>query len=198
MFGGLMNALTRCLFVLALIAAGARADQEARNLPIVKSGEYGRRYAKSIPDEGYGQKGETHVYRVEAGTDVLECSYDWFSGTLYLGGIWDMTLVRFGPWHRGREVLPEHLAIGIYRDGKTIREYSCADMIKAGSGMSQSVSHYRVFGKTVGFRRLEANKFVFEVEGASRKLFAFDLDTGEILNTNAEPDASANGAPRRR
>src|SRR5262245_41894981 len=104
--GRLMNALTRCLFVLALLAASARADKEAGRLQSVKSGEYGRRYAKSVPEEGYGQKGKTDVYRVEEGTDVLECSYEWYSGRLYLGGIGDKTLVRFGPWHRGSKVLP--------------------------------------------------------------------------------------------
>ena len=58
---------TRTLFPLAPLLAlctPLAADDEAANRPVVRSSEYGGVYARSVPDENYGQKGKTRVYRV--------------------------------------------------------------------------------------------------------------------------------------
>lgn len=166
---------------LLLVARGAAADDEASNRPVVRSSEYGICFARSTPDEDWGTSGETLVYRVGNGEDVLISRYDWFSSEIYIGGPGDCTVVRFGPWQRGSSPDTSHFALGIYRDGETIREYSTSDMAEAGSGVSRSVSHYEVFGERLGFRWLDGETCVFEVEGVGGSLFSFDLATGDIL-----------------
>ena len=182
--------------VLLLVSGGiVHADDEAVNRPVVRSSQYGIIYAKSIPDESYGQKGKTKVFSVGRENDALTSEYDWFADEIHLGGAGDATLIRFGPWHRGRKPQDDHLAIGIYRNGKVIKEYSTVEIEKMGGGMSESVSHYQVFGERIGFRWLKGNTYVYEVKGVSGKVLTFDLDTGNIIEKSIEPSAGGNGKP---
>lgn len=167
------------LMALLLLAGAALADQEASNRPIVRSSEYGAYYAKSVPLEEYGPDGVTRVYHVGAEEDTFLYEYPWYASDLYLGGIGDGTLVRFGPWARGREPREDHLAIGFYRDGKVVREYSTLDIADLGSGVSESVSHYEVFGERLGFAWSNDDVF-FEVMGVDGTLLRFDLADGEL------------------
>jgi len=170
------------------------ADEEAGNLPVVRSSEYGGVYAKSVPEERYGQKGKTRVFSVGADHDTLICEYNWYADKLSLGGTGDATLIRFGPWQRGHSPQADHLAIGIYCNGKTLREYSTLDMQKLGSGVEESVSHYTIFQRHLGFRWLKENDHVYEVEGVSGKVFTFDLNTGSIVEKSTKPVGGASGA----
>jgi hypothetical protein len=169
------------LFALLLTAATvALADSEAPNRPVVRASEYGTTYAKSVPDDDYGQEGTTLFYGVSAGEDVLLTEYQWFASEMYIGGPGETTLVRFGPWHRGREPQEDHLAIGLYRNGTALAEYSTLNMLKLGSGLSASVSHYEVFGERLGFKWIGSNSFVFQVTGVNGIVFSFCLETGEV------------------
>ncbi len=158
------------------------ADDEAANRPVVRSSEYGRAYAKSVPQESYGQKGKTSVFSVGPDRDTLICEYPWYANIIYIGGAGEGTLIRLGPLQRGRKPQEDHLAIGIYRNGKTVREYSTLEMERMGSGVSTSVSHYTVFERQLGFRWLTGNSYVYEVKGVSGKIFTIDLETGSFAN----------------
>ncbi|MGB7622190.1 MAG: hypothetical protein WBN92_07545 [Terriglobia bacterium] len=180
----------KLVVIAALVIASSAvvlADEEAGNRPVVRSSEYGSMYAKSVPKESYGQKGKTSVFRVGPDRDTLICEYEWYANTIYIGGAGEDTLIRFGPWQRGRKPQKEHLALGIYRNGKTIREYSTAEMEKLGSGVFVSVSHYTTFQRHLGFRWLKGNRYVYEVEGASGKVFTIELETGSLTEKTAEP-----------
>jgi hypothetical protein len=164
------------------------ADDEAGNQPVVRSSEYGRAYAKSVPAESYGQKGKTQVFRVGKDADTVTCAYDWYANEIYMGGAGDQTLIRFGPWHRGDKPQKTHLALGIYLGGKRVREYTTLELEKLGCGVSMSISHYTIFRRRLGFHWLKGNEYVYEVEGVSGKIFTFDLDTGAIVErTNEQP-----------
>lgn len=163
-----------------------QADEEAANRPVVRSTEYGAIYAKSVPDASYGQKGKTSVYSVGRQSDTLICTYNWFAIEFYISGRDDATLIRFGPWQRGQKPQDTHLAIGIYRNGKIVKEYSTADIQKQGSGVSVSKSHYQVFAQKVGFRRLQGNDYVYQVKGINGTVFTFDLNTGNIIKKSGE------------
>jgi hypothetical protein len=178
-----------------LAATIVHADDEAANIPVVRSSQYGGAYAKSVPDASYGQKGKTMIFSVGREDDNLLSEYDWYSSEIYLGGAGGTTVIRFGPWHRGREPQADHLAIGIYRNGKTLREYSTVEIEKMGGGVSESVSHYQVFGERIGFRWLKGNAYVYEVKGVNGKVFTFDLDTGNIIEKSTEPSAGGDGKP---
>ncbi|MDH3585402.1 MAG: hypothetical protein OER86_14460 [Phycisphaerae bacterium] len=175
-----MRFLPACCLLLAL-PVSALADEEAANRPVVRSSQYGAIYARSVPDEGYGQKGRTTVFSVGKERDTVLNTYNWYANEIHIGGSGDRTLVRLGPWQRGRQANAAHLALGIYRDGKTIREYSTLEMQSLGSGLSSSTSHYTVFRKQLGFRWLSGNNFAYDVRGESGKRFTFDLDSGKII-----------------
>jgi hypothetical protein len=165
---------------LVLLSGTALADQEASNGPVVRASEYGRYYAKSIPLEDYGQEGVTRVYHVGTDEDTLLYEYPWYAAEMYMGGSGDGTLVRFGPWARGREPHEDHLAIGFYRDGRVIREYSTLEIAELGSGVSQSVSHYQVFGERRGFL-WNSDGIFYEVMGVGDVLLRFNLENGEFV-----------------
>jgi len=190
-----MKTLCAIAVLLLVLRSIVYADEEFSNRPVVHSSQYGAVYAKSVPDEFYGQKGKTRVYSVGRENDTLICEYDWFADEIYLGGAGEGTLIRLGPWHRSREPQDNHLAIGIYRNGKMIKKYSTGEIKKMGSGVSESVSHYRVFGERMGFRWLKGNAYVYEVKGVAGKVFTFDLDTGDIIEKRTEPSAGGDGKP---
>ena len=182
------NAVLLVLGVLAsVMCTAARADDEAANRVYVRAGQGGMRYAKTIPAESHGQKGKTLVYKVQEGADRLETEYPWYANRLYLGGAGDQTVVRLGPWRRGQEPKEGDLAIGIYRAGKTIKEYQCLDLVKAGWQVETSVSHYAISRKVSGFQWMgKGDKYAFVVVAVSGKVFAFDIDTGELTDVPSE------------
>jgi len=183
----MMKAITfSVLTFLISLCVVAIADREAANRPVVRSSEHGAVYAKSVPDESYGQKGKTRVFIVGADRDTLISEYDWYAWELYIGGSGDLTLIRFGPWHRGHEPKETHLALGIYRNGKPLREYTTLELKKLGSGVSASDSHYTIFKRRIGFRWLKGDDYVYEVEGVSGKVFTFDLNTGAVVDKTTE------------
>lgn len=169
------------LFTALLLAVAAMADQEASNVPLVRVSEYGRYYARSIPDELWGTAGVTRVFQVCREGDVPVAEYPWYASEMYLGGSGDLCLVRFGPWSQGYDPREDHLAIGFYRDGRTLREYSTLEIYSLGSGISRSVSHYEVFGARLGFQSSSGETFLYRVEGIDGRVFTFDLNSGEIL-----------------
>lgn len=180
---------------LLLLGSIADADDEAANRPVVRSSQYGALYAKSVPAESYGEKGKTMIFAVGRESDKLICEYDWFADEIHLGGAGDETLIRFGPWPRGSKPQESHLAIGIYRKGKLVKQYSTVEIEKRGGGVSESVSHYQVFGERMGFRWLTGSTFVYEVKGVSGKVFTFDLETGNILEMGTEPAPGGGAKP---
>jgi hypothetical protein len=153
-------------------------------------------YAKSVPEESYGQTGKTSVFRVGADRDTLICVYEWYANTIYIGGAGENTVIRFGPWQRGHKPQEDHLALGIYRNGKTIREYSTAQMERLGSGASESFSHYTIFRRHLGFRWLKGNSYVYQVEGVSGRIFTIELETGSLTEKLAEPSAGGDAKSR--
>ncbi len=168
-----------------LTAAPAFCDEEASNQPLVKSSEWGRLYAKSVPDENYGSKGKTVLYAVEKDKDNLVCTFDWYANQMYIldnGAI----IVRLGPWARGREASADHLAIAFYKDCKELKSYSTLDMAGTPSNVSSSVSHYQIFEKIAGFRWIVSNDFAFDVTTFDGRSLSFDAATGELINKEDE------------
>lgn len=171
-----------------LFPALSFADQEASNRPHVVASEWGGCYAKSVPDESYGQKGTTKVYNVKANEDELVTTHDWYSGQIYLHcnvsdskGNSGISTVRLGPWQRGREVNKDDLAIAFYLNDKLLKRYSTLDIAQEQKNASASVSHYTVIKNTIGYKRTQAglDKFLIETEDG-RKLSFLGV-TGELV-----------------
>lgn len=184
------TAMTLASALALLVAAPAGGDQEAANRPHVTASSYGAFYAKSVPAAmWHHQLGATSVFRVEAGEDVLVHSYPWFAQKIYLEGFAGSNtvyVVRMGPWARGNDPQPDHLAFAIYKGGELVRTVSTADLVGLGATAQRSVSHYTVINRVVGIRRTRGSKMVFEIVVAGELRLAFDLDTGEVVPPEQE------------
>jgi hypothetical protein len=171
-----------CLLLTVIGAGSVCADDEASNIVYVKTSEYGRSYAKCIPAEHYGTKGETRIYLVLAGNDQLESTYPWYSVEIFLqeisGGI---SVVRTGRSLRGQDANRDDLAIGFYFLGKTLKEYSTLDIAGTPRNVGRSISHYDVFKSIDGYRYIGDNKFAFDIVTKDGRTISFDPITGEIL-----------------
>jgi len=171
-----------CLLLMVIEVSSVCADDEASNVVYVKTSKYGRYYAKCIPAEYYGTRGETRVYMVRDGDDKLLDSYPWYSQEVYLremvGGI---SVVRMGPWPKGREANRNDLAIGFYLSGKMLKEYSTLDIAGTPRNVGLSASHYDVFYSIEGYRDIGENKYAFDIVTIDRRTISFDPRAGEIL-----------------
>jgi hypothetical protein len=166
------------------------ADDEASNVPIVKTDQWGRCYAKSVPNELYGTKGTTRVYSVQAGEDLLLHPFDWFSKEIYLqcnvgrpNEQVGTSVVRFGPWAPGYRAAAGHLAIAFYFRGQLVKQYSTLDIAGSPDNVAFSKSHYRVIRRVDGYRQRDSNFATFEVLTNDGRILAFDPTTGAILST---------------
>ena len=180
------------------VAVPALGDQEASNVAHVVASDYGRCYAKSVPEEHYDGKGTTRIFRVEEGQDVLLHSFDWFGQRIHIAcNVSDnetpvgVSVVRFGPWARGDAASSEHLALGFYFKGKLLKEYSTLDIAGAPDNVSRSVSHYTVIEKVLGYERQGGNGYLFRVVTNDDRVLAFDPATGALKSTERAASPSA-------
>ena len=106
-----MTRTTLAITCLAtVLGVGVLADEEATNTPYMAVDQYGRCYARSVPAESYGSRGETKIYQVETGQDRLIDTYAWYARQIYLecntqmpDGQSATTVVQFGPGARGQQ-----------------------------------------------------------------------------------------------
>jgi len=170
---------------LLVLAAAAHADEEAANKPMVFTGIMqgdlnNGCYAKSVPAATWGMAGTTQVYAVRKGKDRLVARFPWYARKLYLqcrrgsDGAITVTIVRFGPWQRGRQASKDHFAIGFYENGRVLATYSTLDLAGRPGNVEVSVSHYRLIRKIVGF----ADPELFRIVLTDGRSLAFDLRTG--------------------
>ena len=178
------------LFIAALLLSSmaAGADDEAANLPRIFASRYGNCYAKSVPVETYGDKGVTRVFMVNAGTDKLMHTYNWYAPQLFLecnvapaGKPVAVSVARIGPWPRGRRANASDLAVTFYRGGQLLKQYSTLDIAGAAENVSASVSHYGVLDQIDGYRWRTANDYTFQVRTVDGRSLSFDAATGEHL-----------------
>ena len=187
--------LVGALTLLPARPGGLHADQEAGNRPHVVAGRWGSCYARSVPQDRYGTRGLTDVFRVgrQPEDDVKLASYPFFTQRLFLdcnvagtAGRQGPALVQLGPWARGHRPDAETLAIAFHYDGRELRRYSTLE-ISGGrpEGVSCSVSHYDVFGPAEGFRRVEDNRTLFVLTTVDGRELRFDAATGALVETVA-------------
>jgi len=178
--------MKKFLFVIGLIFCMSShlsfADEEVSNRVYIQSSDHGHLYAKCFPEEGYGLKGRTLVFRIDdQGNDELLYTYDWYSPRIYLLENRER-LVKLGSWPRGREVSDDHLAIALYKQGQLLKEYSTKDIVDLGYKISTSVSHYTVFQEVLGFRWLRhGDEYAFDIKMWDDSILSFDTNTGEVF-----------------
>jgi hypothetical protein len=169
--------------LLLVAATSVQADTEGPNQPHVVTGDrYSGCYAKSVPLARWGTKGVTKVYEVRRGDDTLIATHKWFTKKLYLrcrragDGKLKVTMVRFGPWQRGRRASRAHLAIAFHAGGRELARYSTLALAGRPDNVRRSVSHYRVIRRIKGF----GYENLFRIELIDGRTLTFDLTSGKM------------------
>lgn len=184
----------RCRFFGALLLFSCvllHADQEASNIPYVKSGSWGRCYVKAVPDGYYDTKGKTFVYVVRKDADLLVHTFPWYSQQVHLQGNMvgaqgyhegsGVSLVRMGAWSRRDRPSREELALAFYYNGRLLAAYSTLDIAGKTMAHSRSVSHIRVIREVKGYRWVTGNSWAFDIVTVDGRTLSFNPVTGRKL-----------------
>jgi hypothetical protein len=189
MIGRQRTMIRSALAVTGLTAAlgvAVLADDEAANTPYMAVDQYGRCYAKSVPAESYGSRGQTKIYQVATGQDRLIDTYAWYARQIYLechtqmpDGQSATTVVQLGPWARGQQANNDELALAFHARGALVRRYSTLDIAGAPDRVSASVSHYTVISRVEGYLRVgNTAQSAFTLVTADGRRLGFDPATG--------------------
>ncbi len=169
------------------------ADQEIPPTPVLFSTDSGYYFVKSVPESPsrWSQTaGVTRVYRTGSNADKLLCEYPWYAHRLYLffdGN--DLTLVRLGPWHRAGTAPENGIEIGFYRNGRTVKEYTVADIALSEKNFVHSISHYQITGRVKGIVQGSHANY-FEIHTMDGRDLRFDMRNGERLEAAGKTDTS--------
>jgi hypothetical protein len=179
--------------ILFVISASLRADTPPGEYPYIKTGLGGGIYFRMIPrhnddvrrNDGYGI-----AYRVKKdGSDQeLWRTEGWYSPEVFLAND-ERSLVAMGPWNWGDTPKKEDTAVSFYRDGKLLKRYSTADLVKDPSKVFKSVSHYQWLARSAGEKpamwtdpeaQLHISGSMFYLKTCDGILYEFELTTGNI------------------
>ena len=100
-------------------------------------------------------------------------------------------LAVMGPWNVGSEPKKEDLAVAFYREGKLIRKYSTADLVKDRSKAGRSLTHYTWLARDTELMKLYSERDpeaelrvfpnnTFRLKTRDGLLYLFDMTTGAI------------------
>jgi archaellum component FlaF (FlaF/FlaG flagellin family) len=92
-----------------------------------------------------------------------------------------------GRWPRGRELADEHLAVAFYNGGQLIKKYSTLDLVKDGSAIKRTTSHYFWLAGTPQLELAPefGSEDIFTLITLDNIQYTFDITTGEIISQMA-------------
>lgn len=114
----------------------------------------------------------------------------WFSPEIYLSDD-GKHLIRVGPWSKGHEPEAGDLAVAFYQNGKLLKSYSTADLVRRPGAVLASVSHYDWLARARDAERGESNPDsklrlvgdrVFHLKTCDQIKYQFDVTTGKIIS----------------
>ncbi len=114
----------------------------------------------------------------------------WFSPEIYLSDD-GKHLIRMGPWSKGHEPEASDLAVAFYQNGKLLKTYSTADLVRRPGTILASVNHYEWLARARDAERGESNpdsklrlegNRVFHLKTCDLIKYQFDVTTGEIIS----------------
>lgn len=171
-----------------VLVGSCLADTEAPAFPKVTATLDGRHFFSMVPP----------IYR-ESDYEMLKKPYGilyqpqpdgtfkelwrvkgWYSHEVYLS--YDAKyLVRMGPWQTGTGPTKHHLAVEFYAEGKLLKKYSVARLIKDDSKVLRSVSHYNWRSDGDGFPYLSPNGYLFRIRTVENRIFNFSVSDGKLI-----------------
>lgn len=134
------------------------------------------------------------AYRLsEEGTlEELYRTSGWYSFQVFVSADGSY-LVQMGPWNTGDRPHKDHLAVAFHKDGKLVRSYSTADLIKDPAKVMASVSHYMWLAPDIRHDASEAEQYAlrprldyenkFTLHTIDGWTYEFDATTGNITST---------------
>lgn len=117
----------------------------------------------------------------------------WYSFEIFVShdGVY---LVRMGPWNVGHKPQKDHLAVAFYKNGKLLKSYSTAQLVKDHEKVVASVSHYMWQASASYLPDLTEQQRqalapclnydnTFKVHTIDGWTYEFDVTTGDIKST---------------
>lgn len=186
------------IFACLIMISPLMADSWAPRLPLAFASEGGSDMFFTMIPPRYGkdhklQKEASGVaYKVEANGELkaLYRTEGWYSVQVFVSRD-GRYLVRMGPWNVGTGPAKADLAVAFYKDGKLLKQYSTADLVKDTSKAIQTTSHYiwqapSPFDEAVtDLDRLKLRlhldyKNVFQLHTIDGWTYSFDATSGKI------------------
>ena len=189
-------------FMAGLLALTVDADSPAPERPRATTSQSGRIVFTMIPAKWDFRDGK----RVQA-CDPFGICYSltdegklvekwkvsgWYSFEVFLSED-GRYLIRMGPWNRGRKPKADDLAVAFYQDGKLLKKYSTADLVRRPEAILASTSHYEWLARARSAirgeidpdaeLRLDGDK-VFHLKTCDLIKYQFDVTTGKIISAN--------------
>lgn len=189
-----MKRLTAAAFALSIFCSGLRGDTPPAAFAHITTGFGGMLYFRMIPRANTGldwRDGYGIAYRVKPdGSDQeLWRTEGWYSDEVFLSDD-GRSLVAMGPWNWGDAPKREDVAVSFFRDGKLLKRYSTADLVKDTSKILKSVSHYQwlarstegkpLFGTSDPEAQVHISRSMFYLKTCDGILYEFELTTGNI------------------
>jgi hypothetical protein len=170
-----------------LAAVVVLADSPAAPEAYIATSSSGRYTFHMFPaNEDYGV---AYEIKPSGGLKELWRIKGWYSFKVFLADD-GSHLVRMGPWNFGSDPASDHLAVAFYRDGKLLKSYSTAELVKDHSRVRRSSSHYQWLNeREMGAEgpQLDWNG-QFNLTTADGINYRFDVTTGEIKATETATD----------
>ncbi|WP_196140709.1 hypothetical protein [Aliikangiella sp. G2MR2-5] len=141
--------MTRLLTIFLTLFSpvfAALADSPARPFPYVTTSENGRMLFKMIPLQ-FTETGTKPAFGVaiklmpDGSFKELWRLENNYSFQTFISNNGE-NLIVMGPWNQGHTPSPDHLALAFYKNGKLIKSYSTAELVKDPSKVKATVSHY--------------------------------------------------------
>lgn len=188
-------------FFCLMAVSSLKADSPAPPVPLVFTSDSGSDVAFTMIPPKYGKdyKIEKEAFGVayKVGDDgslkELYRTDGWYSFQVFVSRD-GRHLVRMGLWSVGHEPAKDDLAVAFYEDGKLLKEYSTADLVKDITKVVPTTSHYfwqapsPVDDKVTEAEQLRLRLHIdytntFELHTIDGWTYAFDVTTGKINST---------------
>lgn len=145
-----MSRATIVALLTAFMCALGRADTPSWPVPLVFTNDSGSNVVFAMnpplygPDDKITREAFGIAYRL--GTDgkftEIYRTDGWYSFRVFVSQDGHY-LIQMGPWNEGDHPEKTHLAVAFHKDGKLLKSYSTADLIKDPSKIEATTSHYR-------------------------------------------------------
>ena len=190
-----MKYLLLLITILGIATQDLYADSPRTPFPYLVTAGDGTVYFRMFPRPRSGNHSDGFgvAYRVrdEGSDQVLWRTQGWYSTEVFLSHDGHF-LVAMGPWNSGSRPKKEDLALSFYSDGKLVKQYSTADLVKDPSKVRRSRSHYTWLARDSELLKPNSEKdpeaelrvfpkHIFRLKTCDGLVYFFDMTTGSIV-----------------